>query len=175
MGDPMGSTKHKGNISMLTKDQKQLFSQLLQNVGPDFLNQMKSQLQPMGQEQMDALFQKSYVDPAMQAYSRDILPAIQEKFVGMGAGSSGMLNQALARSAGDLSTALGSQYGQFSQNQQQLQQNAMSQYMPLVTGQTFTPMIQQKQGWFGPTLGYLGNVAGDAGQAMASAATGGAF
>lgn len=109
-------------------------------------------LQPMGQEQMDDVFQKAYVDPAMKTYEQQVLPSIQQRFVDANAGASSALNQALAQSAGDLSTALGSQYGQLFQNQQQQQLQALNQFLPLMTGQTFSPMIQQQQGILGPLI-----------------------
>jgi hypothetical protein len=113
----------------------------------------------MGQEEMEAVFQKSYVDPAMQTYQQQVLPAIQQRFVDSNASSSSALNQALAQSASQLSTNLGSQYGQFYQNQQGRQQNAISQFLPMLTGQNFTPMIQQNPGLLPSLLQGFGSYA----------------
>ena len=148
----MGGSSHKKNISMLTPEQQQLYSQTLQGLGPDFLQSFQNFLQPMGQEEMDSVFQKAYVDPAMQTFEQQVVPGIQQRFADANASSSSALNQALAQSAGDLSTALGSQYGQFFQNQQGMQQNAINQFLPLLTGQTFSPLIQQQQGILGPLV-----------------------
>jgi len=137
---------------MLTPEQQQLYSQTLQGLGPDFLQSFQNFLQPMGQEEMDSVFQKAYVDPAMQTFEQQVVPGIQQRFADANASSSSALNQALAQSAGDLSTALGSQYGQFFQNQQGMQQNAINQFLPLLTGQTFSPLIQQQQGILGPLV-----------------------
>src|SRR5690554_228732 len=154
----MGRTEHKGNVSMLTPEQQQQFSSFLTGLGPQAQQTFQNFLQPMSQEDMDAVFQKSYVDPAMQAYQQKMIPAIQQSFADANAASSSALNQALAQSAGDLSTSLGSQYGQFFQNQQQQQLQALSQYLPLLTGQTFSPMISQQSGILGPLIGAGGQI-----------------
>lgn len=107
---------------------------------------------------MDEIFQKSYVDPAMQTYQQQVLPSIQQRFVDANAGASSALNQALSQSASDLSTALGAQYGQFFEGQQNKQLQAMSQFLPLLTGQTFQPVFQQKQGLGGPLLDAISKI-----------------
>jgi len=145
---------------MLTPEQQQQLSGMLQGLGPQAMETFNQFLQPMGQEQMDDIFQKSYVDPAMQSYEQQVLPAIQQRFADANAGSSSALNQALGQSAQDLSTSLGSQYGQFFQNQQGMQQNALNQYLPLMTGQTFSPLISQSSGILGPLVGAAGQAAG---------------
>lgn len=106
------------------------------------------------------MFEEQYIKPAEQAYERFTLPGIQQRFVDVDAGSSSALNQALAQSATDLSTALGTQFGQFMTGQQQQQQQALNQLLQLLTGQTFTPIIQQQQGILGPLLGATGQLAG---------------
>jgi len=151
---------------MLTPEQQALFSSFLTGLGPDAMATFGNLLQPMGQEQMDEVFQKAYVDPAMQTFEQQMIPAIQQRFTDSNAGSSSALNQALAQSAGDLSTALGSQYGQFFQNQQQQQLQAINQFLPLLTGQTFSPLIQQQSGILGPLIGAAGQIG--AGVAMSS-------
>ena len=88
----------------------------------------------------------------MQALQQKILPGIQQRFSDLNAGSSSALNQALAQSATDLSTSLGSQYGQFLQGQQGRQLQALSQFLPMLTQQTFQPQFQQNQGILGPLL-----------------------
>jgi hypothetical protein len=137
---------------MLTPEQQQLFSQALGQLGPDFLNTFSSFLQPQGAEGFQDVFQQSFVDPAMQALQTQIAPAIQQRFTDANAGSSSALNQALSQSATDLSTSIGSQYGQFLQGQQGLQQNAISQFLPLLGQQTFSPLIQENKGILGPLI-----------------------
>jgi len=137
---------------MLTPQQQQLLSGMLGGLGGQATEALGSFLQPMDKGQMDDIFQKSYVDPAMQTFEQQMLPAIQQRFADANAGSSSALNQALGQSAADLSTQLGSQYGQFFQNQQGMQQNAINQFLPLMTGQTFSPLIQQQQGILGPLV-----------------------
>lgn len=145
---------------MLTPEQQQLFSQSIQQLGPDFLQSMQGFLQPQSQEDMQAAFQQSYVDPAMQTFEQQVVPGIQQRFVNEGAGSSSALNQALAQSAGDLTTSLGAQFGQYQQNQQQMQQNAIGQFLPLMSQQTFNPQFQEQQGLAGPLINAIGNIGG---------------
>lgn len=143
---------------MLTPEQQQLYSQALGQLGPDFLGGLGQFLQPQGVEDYQQVFQQTYVDPAMQAYERQVLPSIQQRFADANAGSSSALNQALAQSATDLSTSLGSQFGQFMQGQQSNQLQAINQFLPLLTGQTFSPLLQQQQGILGPLIGAAGQV-----------------
>ena len=112
------------------------------------------------------MFQQTTIDPALQALQQQILPAIQQRFADANASSSSALNQALAQTATDLSTSLGSQFGQFAQGQQQLQQGARGQALPFLTQPTFQPVLEQKQGILGPLIGA-------AGQAASAYATGG--
>lgn len=153
-----GSTEHKANISMLTPEQQQILNQTLEQLGPAFTENLGQFMQPMDQEQMDAQFQKMYVDPAMMAYDRNIVPGIQQRFTDANAGSSSALNQALAQSATDLSTSLGSAYGQFMQGQQQNQLNALGMFGSMLGQQTFNPIIQQNQGILGPLVGAGGQI-----------------
>jgi hypothetical protein len=127
------------------------------------MNQLLMQLmQGSDPSQFQDMFQQSFVDPAMLTYEQQVLPAIQQRFVDAGAGSSSALNQALAQSAGDLSTMLGSQMGQFTQNQQQLNQQgqlgALSALQGSMGQRSFDPMIQQQQGLLGPLIGAGGQI-----------------
>ena len=76
----------------------------------------------------------------------------------MNAGSSSALNNALAQSAADLSTSIGSQFGQFMQGQQQNQLGALSQFLPLMLNQTFSPLISKQEGLAGPIIEALGRI-----------------
>lgn len=126
-------------------------------------------LQPQGIEDYQDVFQQTYVDPAMQAFNTQVVPGIQQRFGDANAGSSSALNQALAQSASDLSTSLGSQFGQFMQSQQANQLTAMSQFLPLLTGQTFSPLIQERAGLAGPLVSGVGQGLGmGAGYMMSS-------
>ena len=89
---------------------------------------------------------------------QQIAPAIQQRFADAGAGSSSALNQALAQSAQDLSTAMGSQFGQFMQGQQQMGLQAAGIASPLLTNQSFTPLLQQQSGILGPLIQAGGQV-----------------
>lgn len=139
---------------MLSPEQQQLFSQALGQLGPEAINTYSQFLQPMSQEDIQSSFQKSYVDPALQSFNQQFLPAIQERF--MDSGASSALNQALAQGAKDLSTSLGSQYGGFMERQRAQQLGASQGFLPSLTQQTFTPNIQQQQGILGPLIGAAG-------------------
>jgi hypothetical protein len=160
----LGSTTRQEDVNLLTPEQQQLYSQALQSAGPGAIQSLQNQLQPQSMEDMQALFQQSYIDPALQALNQQILPAIQQRFTDANAGSSSALNQALSQSATDLSTNLGSQFGQFFQNQQGLQQNALNQFLPMLSQQTFSPVFNQQQGLAGPLIGAAGQIG--AGYAM---------
>ena len=147
----MGGTEHVGNVGLLTPQQQNFLTQAMGGLG-----QMG---QPMGPEQFGEMFQKSYVDPMQQILQRQIIPAIKEQFLGEESGSSA-LNQALAQSATDLTTALGSQYmGQYGQEQNRILQ-ALGALGGLSGQRTFEPMIQQNQGILGPLIGSLGQLGG---------------
>lgn len=103
-----------------------------------------------------AAFQKGVVDPTLQTYNQQVVPGIQQRFVDANASSSSALNQALAQSAGDLSTSLGSQYLQYQQGQQQNTLNALAQLGGLAGQRSFEPIVSQQQGILGPLIGGLG-------------------
>lgn len=116
-------------------------------------------MQPYDQDQFQDLFQQSIVDPALLSYEQQVLPAIQQRFVDVGAGSSSALNQALGQSAADLSTMLGSQMGQFRQQQQQMQLGGLSTLMGALGQRSFDPIVQQKEGLAGPLASAAGMAA----------------
>lgn len=148
----MGGSTHEKNISMLTPEQQQALSGIIGGLSPLYQQGMAQFMQPQSQEDLEATFQKTYVQPALQAMEQQIAPAIQQRFVDAGAGSSSALNQALSQAASDLSTSMGSQFGQFQQNQQMQNLQALQGFAPLLTNQSFTPLIQQHQGILGPLI-----------------------
>jgi len=103
--------------------------------------------------QMDALFQKSYVDPAMKAFNQQIVPGLQEQLGESSA--SGALNRALSGAAGDIATGLGQQYGNFYQQQQQQGAQGLA---GLSQQRTFEPTFNQQQGILGPLIGAIGDM-----------------
>lgn len=150
-----GALGKSGNVSLLTKEQQKLQNQFLSQ-GPQAAEAFGQFLQPYDPAQFESLFQKAFVDPAMLQYERSVLPAIQQRFVDQGGGSSSALNQALAQSATDVSTMLGSQMGQFYQNQQGNQLNAINALLGLSNQKTFQPY--ERQSILGGLLGLLGGV-----------------
>ena len=158
----MGGQKRLEDLNMLTPQQQQFLGGALG--GPEMGQQAgaayQQMLQPYDPKQYEDVFQKSIVDPAMQQYQRQVLPAIQQRFVDADAGSSSALNQALSQSASDLTTGFGQQYGDFFRQQQARQQAALSGLGGLATQQTFTPQIQQSGGILGPLIGAAGQLGG---------------
>lgn len=130
----------------------QFLSQVLGNAAPQAGDAYSKFLQPQSMEDTQALFDQSYVKPAMQQFQQKVIPGIQQSFVDANAGSSSALNQALAQGATDLTTNLGSQFGQFFQNQQQNQLGALGQLGGLAGQKTFEPTTENTQGWLGPAL-----------------------
>lgn len=115
-------------------------------------------LQPYNAEQFGDLFQKSFIDPAQQALQRQIIPGIKEQFLGVDESGSGSLNRALAQSATDVATGLGSQYMNFFNQQQGNRLNALGLLGNLTGQRTFEPHIQQTQGILGPLISALGQM-----------------
>lgn len=133
-----GSISHEGNADLITPQQQEMFTK-----AGDIYGNMA------GPE----AFQTGFVDPMMMQFQQQTLPAVQQRFVDANAGSSSALNQALAQSAQDLQTQLGQYY-------MQAQQGAAQGYAGLAGQRQFEPLIAQRQGWFGPTMGALGQAAG---------------
>lgn len=157
MGDIFkGSTKQVGQVDSLTPEQRELYNQQLQQLGPQYISTLQSLLEGMDPETMQEVFNQTVLQPSMQTFEQDVLPAVQQRYIGAGAGSSSALNQALAKSAENLTTSLGSQYGQFAQNQQQLGLSGLqlaNPYQPNIS-----PLLQQQQGILGPLIGSAGSI-----------------
>ncbi len=143
--------------NLLTPEQQQFLSSALGGTGQagEAYGQF---LQPQSQEDMQAAFQKGVVDPMMQTYEQQTVPALQQRFVDAGAGSSSAMNQALSQSAQDLTTSLGSQYLPFMQGQKQNTLTALGQLGGLAGQQAFQPLM--KGGLADPLLKGLGAAGG---------------
>ena len=106
-----------------------LVQQLLQGGGgmsqsQDFLQNL---LQPYNATDANNYFTQNVQNPTMQTWEQDVLPGIQEHFIGQGAGRSGAANRAVAKSGADMMTGLNATradvlYG----DKQQYTQNAMN-------------------------------------------------
>ena len=96
-----GGSSYLGNLNLLTPEQQNALSQIL--------------TQPSDYE----AFTKSIVDPSLKTFQEQIIPAIQQSYENLGAGSSGALNRALAQSASDLSGNISQNYMQYLQQGQQ--------------------------------------------------------
>ena len=91
--------------------------------GQDFLSGL---MKPYDQTAANEFFTKGVQDPTMKSWEEDVLPQIQEHFIGQNAGRSGAANRAISGSAADLMQGLSGErartlYG----DKQQYTQNAM--------------------------------------------------
>lgn len=152
----LGGTEQKENISLLTPEQQSFLSSALGTGQSQLAGQAYSDLlQPYSPEAYQDIFQKSFVDPATKTLQQQIIPALKESYLGEGERESGALNRALAQSASDLSSSLGSQYMNFFNQQQQNKLAALSGLGSLAGGRTFEPQLEQTQGILGPLLAAL--------------------
>ena len=143
----MGGVSQKENIPLLTPEQQSYLTSAMSG-----LEQMGQQMSPQEFQQM---FQQSFVKPTTQTLQRQIVPALKEAYLGEETGSSA-LNQALAQSATDLSTALGQQLMSQYNLGQQRQIVALGQLGQMAGQRTFQPILQQRLGILGPLLGLVG-------------------
>lgn len=118
------------------------------DISPEASSAFGNLLEPYSEE----LFQSSVVDPAMKTYEQQMLPQLQQRFVDANASSSSALNQALAQSAGDMSSLLAGQRLDLQQAAAQRQQGALGGLVGLAGGKTMEPIVQ------GPKPSLLGNV-----------------
>ena len=89
-----------------------------------FMKGIEGFLNPSERE-MRKSFETGVVNPTMDIFNKQVIPGIQERFVGENLGSSSAMNQALSNAATDVSTQIGSQLPSFLQNQQQNRLAAM--------------------------------------------------
>jgi len=168
MGKTMlGGSQRMKDMSLLTPQQSGFLSSAL---GPEQQQlaggAYSDLLQPYNPQGFGDLFQKSFIDPSLEALERQIIPGIKESFADS-AGSSA-LNRALAQSATDVSTGLGQQYMNFYNQQQANKLNALSGLGGLAGQRTFEPHISQQQG-------ILGNILSAGGQLGAGYLSGNPF
>ena len=121
-------------------------NQALGQVGPEYINQLLGFVQGKSPEELQQVFQQAYVEPAMQTFQQQAIPSIMQAYGDVNAGSSSALNQALAQSASDLSTSLGSQYGQLYNMNQQNQLASLGLFNPMLNQQTYQPVFSQSPG-----------------------------
>ena len=158
-----GSVQHKSNVDLLTPEQRDFLSGILGRTGDMAADTYQEFLSPQDMQQD---FQTGIVDPMMQQYQQQMLPAIQQRFADAGAGSSSALNQALAASAQDMTTQMGGHYMNFLQQQQANRLGALSGLSGLAGQRTFEPLIHQRKGILGPLIGAAGQIG--AGMMMSS-------
>jgi len=163
-----GDAKEVGTANLMTKEQQKLLKGALGSVGGDFGNVLLELLQGGGTSgAFEDQFQKGVVDPTMQTYNQDILPALEQRYADIGAGSSSALNQALVRSSDDLTNLLAGQrigyQGQQQATRQNAQNSALQAIMSLMGQKSFQPIVQ------GPTEGLIKPLIGAAGQVGAGA------
>lgn len=147
-----------GQANLASPQQSQFINSILGGLSPQAQQAYGQILQPYDPEQFQSLFQKSFIDPALQTYEQQVLPQIYQSFGDANAGSSSALNQALAASAKDLSTSLGSQMGNFYQNYQNQQLGALGQLGGLSGQRILDPIVQQGYNPLGDIIGSVGQV-----------------
>lgn len=135
---------------------------MLGNAYPQAGESYRQFLQPQSVGDYQELFEQAYVNPAQRQLERKIIPTIQQSFVDQNAGSSSALNQALAEAASDVTTNLGSQFGNFFQQQQQNKLGALGQLGGLSGQKTLEPIVSQQQGILPALLQGLGALGGGA-------------
>lgn len=153
-------TKQVGQADLASPQQGNWINDILGNLNQQGQDAYSSFLQPYDPEQFQGLFQQAFIDPAMQTYEQQVIPGIQERFGQANAGSSSALNQALASSASDLSTSLGSQMGQFYQQHQQNQLGALGQMGGMAGQRILDPIIQKGYDPTGDMIGAGGDIGG---------------
>ena len=89
-----------------------------------FMKGMDSFINPSTKDMMKS-FQTGVVDPTMNMFNKQIMPAVQERLGGENLGFSSSMNNALASAGQDISTYIGSQLPGFLQNMQQNKLSAM--------------------------------------------------
>ena len=103
----------------------------------------------------EAVFQKSYVDPAKQVFKSQIAPQIQESFVSQGQQGSTGMETALTRAGIDLDQMLNQAMMQFQQQGQQNKMQTINTIMGAGAGPAaeLSPMERALQGLSGAVTG----------------------
>ena len=102
-------------------------------------------------------FQAQVADPAIRQFQQQVVPALQEEFVGQGAASSSGLNRALASAGGELEAQLASQLSSFQQAGQANQLQLLAQALGL---QGFQPVVNPGKPGLGAPIGSALGAAG---------------
>lgn len=155
----------------MTKEQSKLLKSALGGLGSsggDFAKVLQEMLNPMGTSgTFEDQFQQGVVEPTMKMYNQEILPALENRYAELGAGSSSALNQALMKSSEDLTGLLSGQRMQYQGQQQSMRQNAQNSalqtIMSLMGQKAFQPIVQ------GPTEGLIKPMMQTGGQLGAAA------
>lgn len=156
--------RQTGKAGLMTKEQSRLLKGALGKTGGEFGNVLMQLLQG-GEGQggsFEDQFQQGVVEPSMQMYNEEILPALEQRYSDIGSGSSSALNQALVKSADDFTKLLAGQrvgyQGQQQQMRQSAQNSALQTILSLMGQKTFQPIVQ------GPTEGLIKPLIGAGGQ-----------
>lgn len=168
MGDTFygSDARQTGSVDLMTPQQQSFLNSILGTTQPQTGQALQSLLGEFDPNQLNDFYQKGLVNPTIRTYNEQVLPAIQQRFGDLNAGSSSALNQALAQSATNISQGLSGQLsGLLYQGQQQGNANqlsALSQILSLLGQRNFSPIIQS------PTQGLIGPLIGAGGSALAA-------
>ena len=142
----LGGVSQEGQAELLTPEQQQFLSGTLGSQDGAAQQAYGDFLKPYQPEEFESFYQQSFIDPAQKALKEQIIPGLKEQFLGLDESGSSDLNRALAQSAGDVSTALGSGIlGQYNQTQQN-RMGALGGLQGLLGQRSFEPIIHQQQG-----------------------------
>ncbi len=148
-----------GQAELMTPEQRNFLSQILSgSTGSQASGALGNLLQGYNED----FFQKSVIDPSLRTYQRDILPAIGQQFISADAGSSSALNQALAKSAEELSQTLAGQRLGLQQMAGQQQLGGLGILGSVLGQRSFQPIVQDAQpGILGDIIKALGGFGGN--------------
>ena len=161
----MGGMSMEGFAPRYGPEQEQMLTQMIQQNLPQLQHVLSGQLAGLGSPEAQEQFQAQFMAPAMQNFEQQVMPSIQERFQDMGAGASSALNQALASSAADMQTQL---FGQFAQQQQGAQQQALSQLIQLLSQPQHEALIRQDAGLLPGIISGLSQIGSGAAMAASS-------
>jgi hypothetical protein len=208
IGGLLGGAEQPGieQVSTLTDQQQQVLSQLLTGIqGGEFsqfgqseqfgegLGALSGLLGGFDPQRTTEAFQQQVADPARQQFQEEVLPSIQERLIGAGAGRGTTAQRQFAQAGQRLEQGLSGQLAGQLQQGEQLGAQQQLQALGIAPGFVSSPQQQQlqaiatalgissfenvqqqpKQSALGPLLGALGTIGGAAIGGPAGASLGG--
>lgn len=154
----LGFSENK-QLDLFNPQQKQFLNSVLGVGENQGINALSGFLQGPNQGQLDDVFQKAYLNPAMTAFNEELVPTLQAQFADSTGGQSSALNRALAKAATGLAGQLGSQYGGLYQQGTQNQMDALKLLGSLSGQKTFENYQREVPGLAGEMIKGLAQAA----------------